>query len=358
MGFLLESHNMEVKFSVVIPVYNVKSYLSECVNSVLYQTYDDYEIVLVDDGSTDGSSELCDKYAKEKLQVRAFHQKNQGVAAARNFGIGRAYGDYIIFVDSDDWIDPKTLEYIKKCIDNRKQIDVIIFSYAKEYGDNSYIKYVIEDNQFSEDELSKVVYRRLFGLTNSELKHPESLEYMSTCWGKAYRKECLQNYKFQNIEKIGSFEDGLFNMDVLNEKTTVVYINKPLYHYRYTKNSLSSKYRPNLKLQWEKLFSIIQRKINENFLPIDFQEAFNNRIALSVLGIGMNEIGNPNLKFFKFNRYIRNYISTKEYRNAVSTMKLKELPIAWKIMMFCSKYRLAFGISLILYAARFLKSKL
>ena len=74
MGFLLEFHNMEVKFSVVIPVYNVKSYLSECVNSVLYQTYDDYEIVLVDDGSTDGSSELCDKYAKEKLQVRAFHQ--------------------------------------------------------------------------------------------------------------------------------------------------------------------------------------------------------------------------------------------------------------------------------------------
>lgn len=349
---------MVVKFSVVIPVYNVKNYLSECVNSVLNQTNENYEIVLVDDGSTDGSSELCDKYAKEKLQVRAFHQKNQGVAAARNLGIEHAYGDYIIFVDSDDWIDPKTLEHLEKRIDNGKQIDVIIFSYAKEYGDNSYIKYVIEDNQFSEDELSKVVYRRLFGLTNSELKHPESLEYMSTCWGKAYRKECLQNYKFQNIERIGSFEDGLFNMDVLNEKTTVDYINKPLYHYRYTKNSLSSKYRPNLKSQWNALFKIIQKKINENTLPNDYQEAFNNRIALSVLGIGMNEIGNPNLRFFKFNKYIRDYINAKQYRNAVSTMKLKELPFAWKILMFCCKHRLAFGISVILYAARFLKSKL
>lgn len=346
-----------MKFSVIIPVYNVKNYLSKCVNSVLNQTYNDFEIILIDDESTDGSSELCDKYDKEYTRVHIFHKKNQGVAAARNLGIEHASGDYILFVDSDDWIDSKTLEHLENRLE-KKRYDVIIFSYAKEYGDNSYIKYVIDDNQFAEDELSKVVYRRLFGLTNSELNHPESLEYMCTCWGKAYRKECLQNCKFENIEQIGSFEDGLFNMDVLNEKTTVDYINKPLYHYRYTKNSLSSKYRSNLQSQWNTLFSIIQKKINENALSNDYQEAFNNRIALSVLGIGMNEIGNPNLRFFKFNRYIRNYISTKEYRNAVSTMKLKELPIAWKIMMFCSKYRLAFGISLILYAARFLKSKL
>lgn len=349
---------MAMKFSVIIPVYNVKNYLSKCVNSVLNQTYNDFEIILIDDGSTDGSSELCDKYNRDNSQVHVFHQKNQGVASARNLGIEQASGDYILFLDSDDWIDPKTIEYIKKCIDNWKQIDVIIFSYAKEYGDNSYIKYVIEDNQFSEDELSKVVYRRLFGLTNSELKHPESLEYMSTCWGKAYRKKCLHNCKFENIEQIGSFEDGLFNMDVLNENSTVDYINMPLYHYRYAKNSLSSKYRSNLQSQWNTLFSIIQKKINENALSNDYQEAFNNRIALSVLGIGMNEIGNPNLRFFKFNKYIRDYINAKQYRNAVSTMKLKELPFAWKMLLFCCKHRLAFGISVILYAARFLKSKL
>lgn len=348
---------MSVKFSIIIPVYNVNNYLSECVNSVLNQTYKEFEVLLIDDGSTDGSSKLCDKYNRENSQVHVFHQKNQGVASARNLGIEQASGDYILFLDSDDWIDSKTLEYLENRLE-KKQYDVIIFSYAKEYGDNSYIKYVIEDNQFSEDELSKVVYRRLFGLTNSELKHPESLEYMSTCWGKAYRKECLHNCKFQNIEQIGSFEDGLFNMDVLNENTTVEYINKPLYHYRYTKNSLSSKYRSNLQSQWNTLFSIIQQKINENALSNDYQEAFNNRIALSVLGIGMNEIGNPNLRFFKFNKYIRDYINAKQYRNAVSTMKLKELPFAWKMLLFCCKHRLAFGISVILYAARFLKSKL
>ena len=147
-------------------------------------------------------------------------------------------------------------------------------------------------------------------------------------------------------------------MDVLNENSTVDYINMPLYHYRYAKNSLSSKYRPHLQSQWDTLFNIIQKKINELRLPADYQEAFNNRIALSILGIGMNEIGNPNLSFFKFNQYIRNYINTVQYRNAVSTMKLKKLPLAWKTMMFCCKHRLAFGISVILYAARFLKSKL
>lgn len=348
---------MALKFSVIIPVYNVKNYLSECVNSVLNQTYKDFEILLIDDESTDGSSELCDKYEIEDTRVRVFHKKNQGVAAARNLGIEHTSGDYILFVDSDDWIDSKTLEHLENRLE-KKRYDVIIFSYAKEYGDNSYIKYVIEDNQLAEDELSKVVYRRLFGLTNSELNHPESLEYMSTCWGKAYRKECLQNCKFENIEQIGSFEDGLFNMDVLNENSTVDYINMPLYHYRYAKNSLSSKYRPHLQSQWDTLFSIIQQKINERRLPGDYQEAFNNRIALSILGIGMNEIGNPNLRFIKFNQYICNYINTVQYRNAVSTMKLKNLPLAWKTMMFCCKYRFAFGISVILYAARFLKSKL
>ena len=348
---------MSVKFSIIIPVYNVKNYLSECVNSVLNQTYKEFEVLLIDDGSTDGSSELCDKYNRENSQVHVFHQKNQGVASARNLGIEQASGDYILFLDSDDWIDSKTIEYLENRLE-KKQYDVIIFSYAKEYGDNSYIKYVIEDNQFAEDELSKVVYRRLFGLTNGELNHPESLEYLSTCWGKAYRKEYLQNCKFENIEQIGSFEDGLFNMDVLNENCTVDYINMPLYHYRYAKNSLSSKYRPYLQSQWDTLFSIIQQKINERRLPGDYQEAFNNRIALSILGIGMNEIGNPNLRFFKFNQYIRDYINTKQYQNAVSTMILKKLPFEWKIMMFCCKHRLAFGISVILYAARFLKSKL
>ena len=348
---------MALKFSVIIPVYNVKEYLAKCISSVLSQTYDDYEIILVDDGSTDGSSELCDKYDIEDTRVRAFHQKNQGVAAARNLGIEHASGDYILFVDSDDWIDSKTLEHLENRLE-KKRYDVIIFSYAKEYGDNSYIKYVIEDNRFAEDELSKIVHRRLFGLTNSELNHPESLEYLSTCWGKAYRKECLQNCKFENIEQIGSFEDGLFNMDVLNENSTVDYINMPLYHYRYAKNSLSCKYRPHLHSQWDTLFNIIQQKINDLCLPADYQEAFNNRIALSILGIGMNEIGNPNLSFFKFNQYICNYINTVQYRNAVSTMKLKKLPLAWKTMMFCCKYRLAFGLSVILYAARFLKSKL
>ena len=350
---------MTVKFSVIIPVYNVKIYLPECVNSVLSQTYDNYEIILVDDGSTDGSSELCDEYANKKNTIiRAFHQNNQGVASARNLGIENANGDYIIFVDSDDWIDSKTLEHLEERLVNNNQLDVIVFSYAKEYGNNSYIKHVIEDSQYSEDELSKIVYRRLFGLTNNELKHPESLEYMSTCWGKAYRKECLNNCKFENIEIIGSFEDGLFNMDVLNENSIVEYINMPLYHYRYTKNSLSSKYRPNLESQWDNLFKIIQRKINKQCLSADYQEAFCNRIALSVLGIGMNEIENPNLRFFKFSKYIGHYINTKQYRNAIASMKLKELPFIWKALMFCCKYRLAFGISLILYAAKFLKSKL
>ena len=101
---------MQTLISVIVPVYNVKPYLSDCLDSIVAQTYADLEIILVDDGSTDGSGELCDQYAKRDGRVRVIHQKNSGVSAARNAGLAASTGGYIGFVDADDWIDPSMYE--------------------------------------------------------------------------------------------------------------------------------------------------------------------------------------------------------------------------------------------------------
>lgn len=117
-----------MKFSIIIPVYNVESYLPVCIDSILRQTFSDYEIILVDDGSTDKSPELCDQYAAEYQNIQACHQKNQGQAAARNYGISFASGEYILFVDSDDYfIGTDTLSKIAEC----GGVDIINFNWKE-----------------------------------------------------------------------------------------------------------------------------------------------------------------------------------------------------------------------------------
>ena len=97
------------EISVIIPVYNTKPYLSRCIDSVLKQTYEDWELLLVDDGSTDGSGQICDEYAQSDSRIKAFHNRNQGPAASRNYGIREAAGNFVMFVDSDDWLDEEML---------------------------------------------------------------------------------------------------------------------------------------------------------------------------------------------------------------------------------------------------------
>lgn len=123
-----------MKFSVVIPVYNVEKYLDQCVESVISQTFRDFELILVDDGSPDGSGAMCDRWAEKDCRVRVVHQANGGLSAARNTGIRQAEGTYILFLDSDDWWAENTvLEKIAAVID-RTVADVVSFNYRKSFG--------------------------------------------------------------------------------------------------------------------------------------------------------------------------------------------------------------------------------
>ena len=120
-----------MKFSVIIPVYNSVTYLSETLNSILSQTYDDYEVILVDDGSTDGSELICDSYVSEDLRFKVIHKTNGGVSSARNTGLNYISGEWVVFLDSDDMLHKSTLAILKRIIETDSELDVVQFGVTR-----------------------------------------------------------------------------------------------------------------------------------------------------------------------------------------------------------------------------------
>lgn len=132
-------------FSIIVPVYNVEKYAETCIQSVLSQSFSDYELILIDDGSTDHSGRICDEYGRQNHQIKVIHQDNGGLSCARNTGIRAAAGEYLVFVDSDDWIESNALEGFEKIINNSHP-EIIETTVTEEYGDRT----VQKDRHFSE----------------------------------------------------------------------------------------------------------------------------------------------------------------------------------------------------------------
>lgn len=126
--------NEALKISVIIPVYNAEIFLSKCIESVLFQSYQNWELILINDGSTDNSSQICDFYVLKDNRIKVIHKQNQGVSAARNSGLDVAVGEYICFIDSDDVIDLRLFEIVLPFID--KQIDCIVYGYDRIHKGN------------------------------------------------------------------------------------------------------------------------------------------------------------------------------------------------------------------------------
>lgn len=283
---------MEGLISIIIPVYNASTYLSQCLDSVIRQTYRNIEIICIDDGSRDTSLSILYQYQKVENRLRIIAKDNAGVSAARNDGLRASKGEFIMFVDADDWIESDTCEIAIKCIEN---YDMVFWTYMKEYQESNARKEIFSsDCIFQGEEFKNIIYRRLFGLLGEELAHPENADAICTVWGKMYRKKHVANLSFVDLEEIGTYEDGLYNILACSQMTNARYINKALYHYRKTNgDSITSRYNPKLRTQWDRLYCYIQDVIDENGLSEAYSNALNNRKAMGLIGLGLNELCNP-----------------------------------------------------------------
>lgn len=209
--------------SVIVPVYNVEKYLERCVKSIAAQTYKDLEILLIDDGSTDKSGKMCDDFQQTDSRIKAFHKQNGGLSDARNYGIEHSAGEFISFVDSDDYIDEKMLETLHRLI-TENDADLAVCS-AMDVFEGKEVTQVKEIKEFN---LNKV----------------ESYKYMlrgdgipSAC-NKLYKRQTVGNVRFP-VGKL--YEDGFFTPQILKrvEKTAVT--SKPMYYYFRRADSITTK---------------------------------------------------------------------------------------------------------------------
>lgn len=321
--------------SIIVPIYNVEKYIKQCIESAINQTYRNIEIILVDDGSTDNSKLICDEYRKKDHRIKVIHKENGGLSSAREVGVNYATGDYITFLDGDDWLDANAIETCIELVEKDFQIDCILFSYTKEFGDYSVSMHVMdEDNNMIGEEAIDKVHRRLFGLSNEELDHPERMENICTCWGKLYRHDVAKKGKYFDTKEVGSCEDGLFNIYALMGCSNFAYIDKSLYHYRKHNGSLTKRFHSNFINQWNRLYDIMFNIVDEYDLGINYIKAINNRISLSIISIGLNELENKKSNHIEI---IRDYINSDRYREAINDMRIENLPIKWRALLYCCK---------------------
>ena len=209
------------KISVIVPVYKAEHYLARCVDTLLAQTFDDFEVILVDDGSPDNSGAICDEYALKDKRVRVIHQPNAGVSMARQKGLDNARGEYVIHADPDDWVEPDMLKelYAKA---KEEDADMVICDFYGHYGG----KVVYERQQPSSLDHNTVLcdmFKHLFG----------------SCCNKLVRRVCFLKFDIHFSEGVSFCEDLLINSTLLRHNIKVAYLPNAFYHYDCCINSNS-----------------------------------------------------------------------------------------------------------------------
>lgn len=231
-------------FSLILPVYNVEKYVKRCVNSLLRQEYTDYEIILVDDGSTDSSGSICDKLADKNNNIFAYHKENGGLSDARNYGMDRAKGNYILFIDSDDWVDEKLLISLHNHL-SKSNVDILKFGFQKMQEGNykntffSYFNIGVYDRRQIEETILPYTIgpKRLFRYEQNACK---------SVWSHVYSLNFLRenNIRFVSEREILN-EDYLFNLHTLLYAKSLEVTHYILYYYDYREGSLSKRYITN-----------------------------------------------------------------------------------------------------------------
>lgn len=349
----------EVKISIIVPVYNVEKYLPKCLDSLINQTYKNLEIICVNDGSEDSSADILNRYAEQDNRFVIINKENEGVSLARNKALEAVSGEYIMFVDSDDWIDIYTCELaINKAL--QQKADVVFWTYIREFSNVSLQKNIFDESEiiFEQKEIEDKLYRRAFGLIGKELSHPGNADALCTIWGKLYKTSIVRDNKiyFYDIMEIGTYEDGLFNLNIWSFVNKAVYMNVGLYHYRKdNEQSVTTAYKQNLFIQWQRLFSVMNEIIKKNNLDSKFITALQNRICLSIIGLGLNILsGGKSIKKIK---EIKRIIGCEQYRKAYKQLTLKYFPIHWKLFFFFAKHNMAFSVYIMLKCINMLKGR-
>ncbi len=214
--------------SIIVPVHNVRATLPRCINSIIHQEYTDFELLLIDDGSTDDSGAVCDAFAAQDERIIVIHKENSGVSDTRNLAISKARGIYLQFVDSDDWITPDaTKRFVKTAEENH--CDLVIADFYRVIGERLSPKGNIDETKpFSREQYAAYM-----------MENPADF-YYGVLWNKLFRREIVEKYHLRMDPSVSWCEDFMFNLEYIRHAGVFCAIQIPLYYYVKTKGSLAS----------------------------------------------------------------------------------------------------------------------
>lgn len=250
------------KVSIIVPVYNGEAHLRRCVESVLAQDYPALELILVDDGSRDGSFSLMEELAAKDARVRPIHKENGGVSSARNRGLDEAGGRYVQFLDVDDWLPlDSTKQLVREMQGSRA--DLVVGDFYRVVGDNVARKGSIDEGC--------VLTRRDYA---DEMLHGPADLYFGVLWNKLYRREIIEAHSLRMDESVSYSEDMLFNLEYLLHAEQIAVLKAPVYYYEYTKGSLidqSLNLSATVKMK-QSVIGYFNEFYKKTFPPEDYQE--------------------------------------------------------------------------------------
>lgn len=275
--------------SIIVPVYNVEKYLKRCIESLLTQEKLEYEIILVDDGSADMSHEICDIYADKYDIITTYHKENEGLGLTRNYGLHRAKGKYILFVDSDDYIEKNSLSYLVDYI-KKNNMDVVFFGRNKDFEGN-----IIEGTDIFPDNLPD--YKKLAGLCLGEPLKNDSFE-IGPAWKAIYNYEFIKkNNIYFESERIILSEDYIFSAQLCLNQPKVGFWKRNIYYYCDNGGSLTNSYNPNRACGAINLYKTMEKMINTEKLGKEAVLRANNNFMINLLVSFKHLVMNDEMKF-------------------------------------------------------------
>ncbi len=328
LNFLVRNMEKAVKplISIIIPAYNVEKYIDRCIESIVSQTYNNIEVIVVDDGSTDKTLDKLNEWSKKDSRIKIIPKKNGGVSSARNVGLDKATGEYVSFVDSDDFIaDTYCEDMLNTLLSNNA--DYISCGYNRVYQDGHF-------ETFNADNELKIIDSKEYFNNVLDVIPGYGFVHM-----KMVRRDLIGDIRFN--EKLKAGEDALFNAELCDKIGKIVIYNKPLYNYYFNENSIVRKYDENYV---QKYFDSMEAMFNYASKKDDSNRVY-NYIAFHILLICVNYCYHPNNKDQM--KSLKEVCNIPLFKEAIKKAQADNWSKVRKITLFTLKHRLYFMTSMI-----------
>lgn len=311
------------KISIIIPIYNAEKYLKKCLDSIYNQSYTNIEVIMVNDGSKDNSINICKEYCNKDKRFVLINKENEGVSVARNTGISKASGSYVMFIDADDWVEHNTCELLYKNI-SEEDADFVLCNHIFEFDDRSVeVAFNCQNRIINENKIKEAVILPLIERDKNDFKY-DRCSFRSP-WGKIFKKDIIERFNISFNADLVIGEDFIFNLNYLSKIKKAVMIDEYLFHYRINTESAINKYKENAWKLYRDLIVNLQVILKSIFKHEEYRERLDRLTIKFILTCVQNEMSSYNKKTILDKRKcIKHICSDKVSESSLKNYRYKE----------------------------------